>query len=61
MLGVILKFLIPVIIFYFIQKFARQAFNDLKGTNISKHKPGQDQIIDICPDCGKVRDDHHRC
>lgn len=61
MLGVILKFLIPVIIFYFIQKFARQAINDLKGANLSNQKNDRDQIIDICPECGKVRNDHHQC
>ncbi|MFK7823143.1 MAG: hypothetical protein AB8G05_03245 [Oligoflexales bacterium] len=67
-LGILLKFLIPVLGFYLAQKWVRNALNpsqnysgnpEDKQTNAGDK--GADDVIEICPECGNVMQRNHKC
>ena len=62
-IAILIKFLGPIIAFYYIQKFLRNALSGLNPGHISPKKRSHpaDDVIEICPDCGNVKLHHHRC
>lgn len=69
MVAIILKFLGPVLAFYFFQKWIRQTFGGLGGSGFTKDQVSssypkdrsKEDIIEICPDCGNVAQKNHKC
>ena len=67
-LGILLKFLVPLLGFYLIQKWIRNALNpsqDYSGNPEQKQTKSRgdraDDVIEICPECGNVMLRNHQC
>ena len=66
-LGILLKFLVPVFVFYLAQKWLRNLLNPPQNysgnpddRNSGKGR-GADNVIDICPECGNVVSANRNC
>lgn len=67
-LGILLKFLVPVLGFYFAQKWLRNFLNppqNYSGNPEQKQTGaggrGPEDVIEICPECGNVMMKNHKC
>ena len=67
-LGILIKFLVPVIGFYYFQKWMRNVLNppqnysgDPESKFTANGKKSQEEVIEICPECGNVMMKNHRC
>ncbi|NRA44771.1 MAG: hypothetical protein HRU09_07440 [Oligoflexales bacterium] len=67
-LGILLKLLVPLLGFYLVQKWIKNALNptqNYSGNPEERHTSAggksADDIIDICPDCGNVKQKNHKC
>ena len=61
MLSILLKFLMPIALFYLTQKVALDFIRQIKNKDGKSSKRNKDQVIEICPECGEVRRAGHRC
>jgi ribosomal protein L32 len=67
MLIIILRILIILAISYWLSKivadFIRRIRTDKKDNHINKnpHSSQKDDVLDICPECGKLKRKNHRC
>lgn len=68
MVAVLIKLLVPVIGFYYFQRWFRNLLNvnHPLPRNPSPKKPpeprgGKHQVIEICPECGNVEEAGHKC
>ncbi len=54
----LLKFVLPLAAAYFGVRFLRAKLQQLGDT---KEQPRRTEAIDMCPECGEVMSNHHRC
>ena len=60
--SILFKFLVPIMIFYLIQKKLFAVIKDFqKGRDAVRPASSPDEVIEICPECGQVRQQRHRC
>ena len=66
MIGIIFRVLLTILIAFYITKIFLKFLAYSKKNNIfkdsnSKYNINKDNVIDLCPKCGKVLKDHHSC
>ena len=68
MFAVLIKLLVPLLGFYFVQKWVRNAIkltfnppNEQSGSQQPSHRGGAENVIEICPECGNVEEKGHKC
>ena len=61
LLGIIIRILIPLALGYWLSRIIMSYLKQRgQNTNLKDH-PEKDNVIDICPECGQVKDKNHRC
>ena len=63
-IAILIKFLVPVLAFYFVQKWMLNALRGIENFKVASNKHAKkptDEVIEICPDCGNVKLHKHKC
>jgi hypothetical protein len=64
MIGLLLKYVLPLVLMYFGAKVVRDFFlgqPDKRGDSLGRSRSQDTNVIEICPDCGYEKNKRHRC
>ena len=55
-----LRYILPVAVAYWLYRKVRNSLSGTTNEKFSKNRP-PDEVIDICPKCGKQKSGSHNC